>query len=186
MGCFGHEIWCRAVFRRLHLQRLYEQGLLNSLRAWGLSACRSGTGCQRVSGRGHAPCSDERCLSAVRASVSWTDYAAAASGLDSAPTSRTLPASGLSTGACSTSVWSGFHRRHRVPSHRRRGGACLHPAKTVADCFKYRNKIGQEVALEALRDCWQKRAATMDELWKYARICRVANVMRPYLESIAI
>ncbi|MCW3054850.1 MAG: transcriptional regulator [Chthonomonadales bacterium] len=58
------------------------------------------------------------------------------------------------------------------------------PAKTVADCFKYRNKIGTEVALEALRDCWQKRAATMDELWKYAGICRVANVMRPYLESI--
>ena len=60
------------------------------------------------------------------------------------------------------------------------------PAKTVADCFKYRNKIGTEVALEALRDCWQKRAATLDELWKYAGICRVANVMRPYLESIAI
>ena len=59
------------------------------------------------------------------------------------------------------------------------------PAKTVADCFKYRNKIGTEVALEALRDCRQKRAATMDELWKYAGICRVANVMRPYLESIA-
>jgi len=59
------------------------------------------------------------------------------------------------------------------------------PAKTVADCFKYRNKIGTEVALEALRDCWQKHAATMDELWKYAGICRVANVMRPYLESIA-
>ena len=59
------------------------------------------------------------------------------------------------------------------------------PAKTVADCFKYRNKIGTDVALEALRDCWQKRAATMDELWKYAGICRVANVMRPYLESIA-
>jgi predicted transcriptional regulator of viral defense system len=60
------------------------------------------------------------------------------------------------------------------------------PAKTVADCFKYRNKIGMEVALEALRDCWQKRTATMDELWKYARICRVANVIRPYMESIAV
>jgi len=59
------------------------------------------------------------------------------------------------------------------------------PAKTVADCFKYRNKIGTEVALEALQDCWQKRAATLNELWKYAGICRVANVMRPYLESIA-
>ncbi len=58
------------------------------------------------------------------------------------------------------------------------------PAKTVADCFKYRNKIGLDVALEALRDCWKKRRATMDELWKAAQICRVANVMRPYLESL--
>ena len=58
------------------------------------------------------------------------------------------------------------------------------PAKTVADCFKYRNKIGLDVALEALRDCWKKRRATMDELWHAAKICRMANVMRPYLESV--
>ena len=57
-------------------------------------------------------------------------------------------------------------------------------AKTVADCFKYRNKIGLDVALEALRDCWKKRRATMDELWQAAKTCRVANVMRPYLESL--
>jgi predicted transcriptional regulator of viral defense system len=58
------------------------------------------------------------------------------------------------------------------------------PAKTVADCFKYRNKIGVDVAVEALRDCWQKRRASADELWRYAKICRVANVMRPYMEAI--
>jgi predicted transcriptional regulator of viral defense system len=58
-------------------------------------------------------------------------------------------------------------------------------AKTVADCFKYRNKIGLDVALESLRDCRKKRACTMDELWSYAKICRVANVMRPYLEAIS-
>ena len=57
-------------------------------------------------------------------------------------------------------------------------------AKTVADCFKYRNKIGLDVALEALRDCWRERKATMDELSRYAKVCRVANVMRPYLESL--
>lgn len=57
-------------------------------------------------------------------------------------------------------------------------------AKTVADCFKYRNKIGVDVAVEALRDCWQKRRASADELWRYAKICRVANVMRPYMEAI--
>lgn len=58
------------------------------------------------------------------------------------------------------------------------------PAKTVADCFKYRNKIGLDVALEALRDVWWKKKATMDELWHYAKICRMTNVMRPYLESL--
>ena len=58
------------------------------------------------------------------------------------------------------------------------------PAKTVADCFKYRNKIGLDVAMEALRDCRKKRLATMDALWDAAKICRVSNVMRPYLESL--
>ena len=60
------------------------------------------------------------------------------------------------------------------------------PAKTVVDCFKFRNKIGIEVALDALRDCWRKQQATMEELWRFAKICRVATVMRPYLESLAI
>jgi len=59
------------------------------------------------------------------------------------------------------------------------------PAKTVADCFKYRNKIGLDVALEALRDYRKRRRASADELWKYAKICRVANVMRPYMEALA-
>jgi predicted transcriptional regulator of viral defense system len=58
------------------------------------------------------------------------------------------------------------------------------PAKTVADCFKYRNKIGLDVALEALRDCWRQRRASMDEFWQAAALCRMTNVMRPYLESL--
>jgi predicted transcriptional regulator of viral defense system len=58
-------------------------------------------------------------------------------------------------------------------------------AKTVADCFKHRHKIGLDVALEALRECRRGKRATSDELWRFAKICRVANVMRPYLESIA-
>ena len=59
-------------------------------------------------------------------------------------------------------------------------------AKTVADCFKYRNKIGLDVALEALREAWAARRMTSDEIWRYAKICRVANVMRPYLESLPV
>ena len=57
-------------------------------------------------------------------------------------------------------------------------------AKTLADCFKYRNKIGLDVALEALREAWRDRRFTMDEIGRYARICRVSNVMRPYLEAM--
>ncbi|NRF69003.1 type IV toxin-antitoxin system AbiEi family antitoxin domain-containing protein [Aquincola sp. S2] len=57
-------------------------------------------------------------------------------------------------------------------------------AKTVADCFKFRNKIGLDVALEALRDGWSQRKLTMDAIWHYATIDRVANVMRPYLQSV--
>lgn len=58
------------------------------------------------------------------------------------------------------------------------------PAKTVADLFKYRNKIGLDVALEALRDAWRGRRVTMDELWRYAQVCRVSTIMRPYLEAL--
>jgi predicted transcriptional regulator of viral defense system len=60
----------------------------------------------------------------------------------------------------------------------------FNPAKTVADCFKYRNKIGLDVALEALGEAWRARRVTMDELWHYATIDRVHNVMRPYLEAL--
>ena len=58
------------------------------------------------------------------------------------------------------------------------------PAKTVVDCFKFRNKIGLEVALEALRAGWREQRFTMDHLWRFATICRMTNVMRPYLESL--
>ena len=58
-------------------------------------------------------------------------------------------------------------------------------AKTVADCFKYRNKIGLDVALEALRECLRNRRATMDDLWQAAKVCRVANVIKPYLEALS-
>lgn len=57
-------------------------------------------------------------------------------------------------------------------------------AKTVIDCFKFRNKIGLDVALEALHEAWTEKRVTMDELWHYATQYRVANVMRPYMESL--
>jgi len=57
-------------------------------------------------------------------------------------------------------------------------------AKTVADCFKHRNKIGLDVAIEALRDALAQKKASANDLWRFAKICRVANVMRPYLETL--
>ncbi|MHB8447762.1 MAG: type IV toxin-antitoxin system AbiEi family antitoxin domain-containing protein [Rudaea sp.] len=62
--------------------------------------------------------------------------------------------------------------------------AVFNAAKTVVDCFKYRNKIGLDVALEALRESWRARKVKMDDLWRYATVDRVANVMRPYLEAV--
>lgn len=57
-------------------------------------------------------------------------------------------------------------------------------AKTVADCFKFRNKIGLDVALEALRDARRAKKASADDLWRYAKVNRVTKVMRPYLEAV--
>ena len=57
-------------------------------------------------------------------------------------------------------------------------------AKTVVDCFKFRNKIGLDVALEALKDAWRKKKVSMDDLWESAQLCRMTNVMRPYLECL--
>lgn len=57
-------------------------------------------------------------------------------------------------------------------------------AKTVTDCFKFRNKVGLDVALEALKDAWRQRRVAMDDLTRYARINRVGRVMQPYLEAI--
>ncbi|MBF0543064.1 MAG: AbiEi antitoxin N-terminal domain-containing protein [Candidatus Riflebacteria bacterium] len=59
------------------------------------------------------------------------------------------------------------------------------PAKTVADCFKFRNKVGLDVAIEALREVWRSRKATMDELFEAAKTNRMLRIMRPYLEAMA-
>jgi predicted transcriptional regulator of viral defense system len=105
-------------------------------------------------------------------------------------------------------VWIALDRRARRPALKfpplrvvRFGGAALAQgiethriegetvrvykvAKTIADAFKYRNKIGLEIALEALREGWRARRFTMDEIYRYARVCRVERVMQPYLEAL--
>lgn len=59
-------------------------------------------------------------------------------------------------------------------------------AKTIADCFKYRNKVGLDVALEALRGALSERKCSIGDIWKYAGICRVTNVIRPYMEALVL
>lgn len=105
-------------------------------------------------------------------------------------------------------VWIALDRRSRRPAlawprlrvHRFSGKALTegietHPiegesvkvynvAKTLADVFKYRNKIGLDVALEALREAWRARRFTMDDIHRYARLCHVERVMRPYLDAL--
>ncbi len=58
------------------------------------------------------------------------------------------------------------------------------PAKTVVDCFKFRNKVGVNIAVEALQDAWRSQKVTADELWKYAEFCRMTQVMKPYFEMM--
>lgn len=105
-------------------------------------------------------------------------------------------------------VWMCFHHKARIPSRfpfqieavRASGEAydagrmtaeiegvavpIYNPAKTIVDCFKYRSRVGLDVAVEAMRDGLRQRKASHADLWRYAAICRVQNVMRPYLESL--
>lgn len=59
------------------------------------------------------------------------------------------------------------------------------PAKTIADCFKFRNKIGLDIAIEALKRGIEGRKASFEEIVEFANICRVGKVIQPYLETAA-
>lgn len=82
--------------------------------------------------------------------------------------------------------FSGLARSYGVETHQVDGVIIrvYSPAKTVADCFKFRNKLGVDVALEVLRETWYTRRATLSDLWEAAQVCRVTSVMRPYLEIL--
>jgi hypothetical protein len=73
-----------------------------------------------------------------------------------------------------------------IKTHSAEGGTLrvYSPAKTVADCFKFRSEIGMETAIQALRSAYREKKATMDELWHAAKVCRIVNVMWPYMESL--
>jgi predicted transcriptional regulator of viral defense system len=81
---------------------------------------------------------------------------------------------------------SGEAFRAGIEEHAQNGSTLrvYSPAKTVADCFKFRYKIGMDVALEALRETLRQKRATVDDIWRYAELCRVARVIYPYLEAL--
>jgi len=70
------------------------------------------------------------------------------------------------------------HRVQEVPIR------VTNPAKTVVDCFKYRNKIGLDIAIEALKEGWRDSRFSMDELYHAASVCRVTKIMSPYMEAL--
>lgn len=82
---------------------------------------------------------------------------------------------------------SGEARAYGVQTHDVEGVSVqiYSPAKTVADCFKYRSRVGLDVAIEALRDYRASAGFDADALWRAAQVCRVATLMRPYLEAVA-
>ncbi|MEZ4621981.1 MAG: type IV toxin-antitoxin system AbiEi family antitoxin domain-containing protein [Caldilineaceae bacterium] len=82
--------------------------------------------------------------------------------------------------------FSGLSYTEGIETHQVEGISInvYHPAKTVADCFKFRNRIGVDVAVEALRDGLHRQYFAVDELWHYAKICRVQSIITPYMEAI--
>jgi predicted transcriptional regulator of viral defense system len=81
---------------------------------------------------------------------------------------------------------SGQSLNEGIEKHKVEGvPVCVYSAaKTVADCFKFRNKIGLDIAIEALKDCLRQKKASINEIYRYAKICRVSNVIRPYMEAL--
>lgn len=81
---------------------------------------------------------------------------------------------------------SGRARSAGVETHEVEGVqvAVTNPAKTVADCFKYRDHVGHDVAIEAQRDCLRQRKATPSEIYEMTRIDRVTKIARPHLEAL--
>jgi len=83
--------------------------------------------------------------------------------------------------------FSGVNARYGIDTHRLLGVPVriTSIARTVVDCFRYRNKIGMDVALEALKDVLDRRLASRDEILRTAEVCRVKTVIRPYLERMS-
>ena len=94
------------------------------------------------------------------------------------PQNTNLPVRFMSFSDASFSTGIEEHERENVPVR----VTC--PAKTIADCFKYRNKVGLDVAIEALREAVRSNKCSTNDLWHYSKVCRISNVIRPYLESV--
>jgi predicted transcriptional regulator of viral defense system len=90
----------------------------------------------------------------------------------------------LSKGARTPAVVSPSLRIVRLSGPSLTEGIDKHQVEGVADCFKFRNKIGLDIAIEALKDCLHQKKASVNEIYRYAKVCRVSNVIRPYIEAL--
>ena len=91
---------------------------------------------------------------------------------------------GLSTDPLRSIQRPGPDRRRRTPPDRNHRSPGLQSRQNHRHCFRYRNKIGLDLALEGLREGLCRRCCTPDQLWRYARTARVWSVMRPYVEAM--
>ena len=123
-------------------------------------------------------------MSLFRPPIPRADYRKPLRGLACHRARCLVPKTGLSS--CRVVHFSEAAFKFGIETHSVDGGALrvYSPAKTVADCFKFRSKTGMETAIQALRSAYREKKATMDELWRAAKVCRVVNVMRPYMESL--
>src|SRR5690606_20496212 len=82
--------------------------------------------------------------------------------------------------------WTGRSLKEGIPRHRIEGVdvKITEPARTIVDCFRYRNKVGMDVAMEGLREGLRRRRFTPDELWRIAQRARAWSVMKPYVEAM--
>ena len=165
------------------LLRLYRQGILVRP-ARGVYALAESSVTETSQSRGRRKTrSSRRCLPPVGPSVPRPHDPGPARGLDSnrlQSPQAVCRVAGTQSGAV---LWPGPRRRNRGARDRGNSSPRLRRGEDVADCFKYRHKIGIDVAIEALRDALRSKKAAVDEIHRFAKVCRVANVIRPYLES---
>lgn len=186
LGLFRAEEFVQAGFPHEYIRRLLERGAIRQL-SRGLYASGTFEGDQNqslVEATKRFPKGVVCLMSALRFHEIGTQSPFQVWLALPSDVSQPRTAEELSIRFCkfSTATYSFGVESHNLPGGRIR---VYTPAKTVADCFKYRNKFGVDVAVEAMKDGWKQRKFTLADLAEAAAVCRVRKVVQPYLEMLA-